>query len=376
MVLVGEGIRLVSHHKETIDRRKKILGEMIGGPVPRLWCPPLTHYTKRGELDKDRMTAHWTFMLPHVNSFLLPGSTSDGWEMTDNEVSSLLDFALEFAGRFEIRLLIGVLKSTSSGTCEMLTNIVRLLKKKTGTQDTMRALKQSKVCGFTVCAPHGTGLSQDEIQGALKSVLDLSLPTAFYQLPQVTGNEMSPGVVLDLAEHYPNLIFLKDSSGNDTVALEDHGKSGIWFMRGAEGEYAKWLKESGGPYDGLLLSTANCFGEQLGQLVSWLEEGKNEKAVALSDLLTGLLSNVFDIVGSLPEGNPFSNANKAIDHFMGYGQKAEKIPPPILHAGMPLPGKVIFEVGRILDKAGLLPQKGYLNRVKTPGPFHRRRRDE
>jgi dihydrodipicolinate synthase/N-acetylneuraminate lyase len=351
----------VSHHKETIDRRQKILWEMTGGPVPRLWCPPLTHYKKNGELDKDRMTAHWAFMIPHVNSFLLPGSTSDGWEMSDDEGSSLLDFALEFAGKFDIRLLLGALKTTASETREMILNTVRVLKKKTGMQDTLQALKESKVCGFTVCPPHGTGLTQDEIQPALKSVLDLGLPTAFYQLPQITGNEISPGVVLELAEHYPNLIFLKDSSGNDTVALEDEGKTGIWFMRGAEGDYAKWLKESGGPYDGLLVSTANCFAEQLRQLVTLLEERKVEKAVALSNLLTGLLSNVFDIVDNLPEGNPFANANKAIDHFMGHGQEAEKISPPMLHAGIPLPEKVVYEVGRILNKAGLIPQKGYLH---------------
>ena len=349
---------------------------MIGGPVPRLWCPPLTHYTKNRELDKDRMTAHWTFMLPHVNSFLLPGSTSDGWEMSEDEVSSLLDFALEFAERFDIRLLIGALKTNASETCEMLSNTVRLLKKKTGMQDTTKALKRSKVCGFTVCPPHGTGLTQDEIQAALINVLDLSLPTAFYQLPQITGNEMSFRVVAELAEQYPNLIFLKDSSGNDKVALEDQGTSGIWFMRGAEGDYAKWLKESGGPYDGLLVSTANCFGAQLRQLVTSLEEKKNEKAVALSNLLTSLLSHVFDIVDSLPKGNPFSNTNKAIDHFMAHGREAEKVSPPMLHARIPLPEKVIHDVGKILNKAGLIPQKGYLDRVKKPGNSDRMSRGE
>jgi dihydrodipicolinate synthase/N-acetylneuraminate lyase len=351
----------MSHHEQTIGRRQKIRQEMIGGPVPRLWCPPLTHYKKNGQLDEDRMTAHWVFMLPHVNAFLLPGSTSEGWEMTDDEVSTLLDFALEFAERFDIRLLIGALKTTAPDTCEMLSNTVRWIKEKTGIPDTTKALTHSRVCGFTVCPPHGTGLTQDEIQAAMKSVLDLGLPTALYQLPQITGNEMSPGAVFDLAEHYPNLIFLKDSSGKDTVALEDKGKSGIWFMRGAEGDYAKWLKESGGPYDGLLVSTANCFARQLRQLMTLLEENNPEKAVALSNLLTDLLSNVFDVVDSLPDGNPFTNANKAIDHFMGYGQEAERISPPMLHAGIPLPAKVIHDVGSILNKAGLMPQKGYLD---------------
>ena len=351
----------MSHHQGTIDKRQGILWEVMGGPVPRLWCPPLTHYRTNGELDKDRMMAHWDFMIPHVNAFLIPGSTSDGWEMTDDWVSSLLNFALELAERFDARLLIGALKTTASETCEMISNTVALLKKKTGVQDTMQALKQSRVCGFTVCPPQGTDLTHDEIQEALESVLNLGLPTAFYQLPQITGNEMSPMQVSDLAEHYPNLILLKDSSGNDTVALEDKGKTGIWYMRGAEGDYAKWLKESGGPYDGLLVSTANCFAEQLKQLVKLLEEGKNSEAFDLSNHLTGVLSNVFEVVSGLPEGNPFTNATKAIDHFMGYGQKAEKFSPPRLHAGIHLPERIIQEVGRRLNKAGLIPKKGYLD---------------
>ena len=95
--------------------------------------------------------------------------------------------------------------------------------------------------------------------------------------------------------------------------------------------------------------------------MKWVEEGKKNEAFDLSNHLTRVLSNVFEVVSRLPEGNPFANANKAIDHFMGYGQKAEKISPPRLHGGKHLPEKMIQEVGRRLNRADLIPQKGYLN---------------
>jgi hypothetical protein len=281
--------------------------------------------------------------------------------MTDDEVSSLLNLGLELAEKHDAYLLIGVLKTTASVMCETISKTVNLLKKRTGVQDTAEALKQSKVCGFTVCPPRGTDLSQDEIRTALKDVLDLGLPTAFYQLPQMTENEISPKLVGELAASYPNLLFLKDSSGNDTVALEDKGKTGIWFMRGAEGDYAKWLKESGGPYNGLLVSAANCFGGQLKQLVNWLEEGRSDEAFDLSNHLTGVLFSILEVVSKLPEGNPFANTNKAIDHFMGYGQSAEKNTPPRLRNGKLMPEKMIQEVGRILNRSDLIPIRGYLD---------------
>ncbi len=78
--------------------------------MPRLWCPPLTHYTADGEVDRDRMAAHWRFMAPHVNAFLVPGSTGDAWEMKDFEVLEVVDLALRLAGEMKVRFLLGALK--------------------------------------------------------------------------------------------------------------------------------------------------------------------------------------------------------------------------------------------------------------------------
>jgi 4-hydroxy-tetrahydrodipicolinate synthase len=337
--------------------------QLIGDKIPRLWCPPLTHYTSEGTLDKERMAAHWTSMRPNVRAFLVPGSTGDGWEMIDAEINALLDFTIELARKLDALLLIGVLRTDVMAMCEAITQTITMLKKRTGIDDPIQLLKYTRVCGFTVCPPRGAEMNQDQIQSGLESVLELGVPTAIYQLPQMTKNEMSPEVMTRLAERYANFILLKDTSGNDRVALEDKGESGIFLVRGAEGNYAQWLQESGGPYHGLLLSTANCFSAQLQGMINDLEAGRVDAAKVISDRLTRVVDSVFALVGNLSHGNPFTNANKAIDHFMAYSLRAERTEPPRLHAGIQLPKNLIKKVGSILRDADLIPQAGYLKGV-------------
>ena len=69
---------------------------------------------------------------------------------------------------------------------------------------------------------------------------------------------------------------------------------------------------------------------------------------------------MFGIVTGLPHGNPFANANKAMDHFFAFGPQAKDAPSPRLHAGRCLPGDVIRATGEALARHGLMPGKGYL----------------
>jgi dihydrodipicolinate synthase/N-acetylneuraminate lyase len=346
---------------ELSENRHKWIKEMVGEQIPRLWCPPLTHYNSEGKIDLDHMTAHWDFMIAYVNSFLIPGSTGDAWEMTEKEVFGLLELALDLAGKRDIRFLLGVLKKDAATTRAGIFQMLSLLKKRTGESDSIKAMKASKVCGFTICPPRGKKLTQDEIENDLNSVLKLGFPTVLYQLPQVTENEMSPSLVEHLTERHPNLILFKDSSGTDRVALENGQRSGLFLTRGAEGGYAQWLKESGGPYHGLLLSTANCFPDKLKKIINCLETRRLEEAADLSKHLTRVVEKIFNLVSDLPQGNVFSNANKAMDHFMAFGPDAPLGQSPRLHGGMFIPNKVMIGVRNILEAAQLIPYQGYMN---------------
>ena len=62
-------------------------------------------------------------------------------------------------------------------------------------------------------------------------------------------------------------------------------------------------------------------------------------------------------------GNPFTNANKTLDHIMAHGPAAAAgIEPPLLYSGVRLPATYIQQAANFLRAADLLPDAGYLGK--------------
>ncbi|URI06085.1 dihydrodipicolinate synthase family protein [Aquincola tertiaricarbonis] len=349
-------------------RRAAWLQRLLPDGVPRLWCPLLTPYTAQGAIDAPRLQAHLRFLQPHVRGLLVPGSTGDGWQLADDEGRTLLQLLMDQAPRLGLHLLVGVLKPGLDDMLATLADLSGWLHRRAGmaasadgaSDDTelARVLRHSGVCGFTVCPPHGAGLTQDEIATALDRLLATGLPMALYQLPQVTGNEMAPQTVAALADRHANLLMLKDTSGADRVAAA--GFRQAFLVRGAEGGYSRHLAAAGGDYDGFLLSTANVFAPQLAALLAHLDAGQQAQADALSARLQAVVEAVFAAAAPVPWGNAFTNANKALDHFMAHGPQAEAVPGPRLHSGHLLPPALISAAGQALRQHALMPARGYL----------------
>lgn len=339
--------------------RQQLLARLFPAGVPPLWCPPLTHYTDDGAIDFARMRAHLGHLSRWVRGYLIPGSTGDGWELSPGETEALVQFALKESRRLNCHLLVGVLHPDAAVALEELRRRVAAWKG-LSQESPPTAPNAPPVCGFTVCPPRGEHLSQQELDAALTSLLEPGAPLALYQLPQITRNEMSAELVASLAGRFPNFILFKDSSGSDRVALASDPSWNVFLVRGAEGDYARWLKAAGGPYDGLLLSSANCFARELAQMLDWLAEGRREDAVGLSARLSAVVQEAFRLVADVPAGNAFANANKAMDHFFAFGPKAAAVLPPRLHAGSRLPVEIIRATGEVLRRHDLLPERGYL----------------
>lgn len=342
-------------------QRRALLDGLFPNGIPRLWVPPLTHYTADGSLDRSRIAAHLRHMAPYAGGWLVPGSTGDGWEMTAAEQRDLLDHVLAVAAACGASVLIGVLRTDGEAARRDILDTVAWLRRRAAVDDDQAALRANQVCGFTVCPPSGAERTQQQMLDALAAILSLNLPVALYQLPQVTGNEMSADTVESLATHHANFILLKDTSGHDRVAKAAVRLDGVYLVRGAEGDYAQWLKTTGGPYDGLLLSTANSFAPQLAKVISLLAEGEAQQARLLSNRLSTVVAEVFELVTGLPHGNAFANANKAMDHFMAYGESALGQPAPRLHAGSTIPFAVLRDTAAALQHHGLMPSTGYLS---------------
>ena len=337
--------------------RQQLLQTLFPLGIPSLWCPALTHYGPEGQIDAPRIGAHLRHLAPQVKGFLIPGSTGDGWQMTDPEMMSLLEIALRHATELQLNVLVGILKPDAGSAIAAIQNVAKWLKLRTGEADTLKAMMKARVCGFTVCPARGDALSQSEISAGLSAILELGLPMALYQLPQVTKNEMTPETVSDLAARFSNFLYFKDTSGADRTVGSGKDLFGVFTMRGAEGDYFKWITDA--PYFGFLLSTANCFGAELNFIIQ-SRTTDPAAAEALSRRLTTVVNEMFVLVSPLSVGNPFTNINKAMDHFFAHGPGAEHVPPPRLYGGSQLPVEVIEKTGDILAHHEFLPKKGYL----------------
>ncbi|MHC4176001.1 MAG: dihydrodipicolinate synthase family protein [Planctomycetota bacterium] len=346
---------------DTARRRRALMDRLFPGGVPKLWCPPLTHYDAYGAPDRARIAAHLRSIAPYAKGLLVPGSTGDGWEMDDHQQRRLLELVLELSSQLDLQVLIGALRADAEQERRVIADALGWLRGRTGLEDDCDAMTAAGVCGFTVCPHTGRDLSQEEIHDGLAAILELGAPTALYQLPQVTLNEMTPETVAELAGRYANFYLLKDTSGADRVAVSGLDFGGLHLVRGAEGDYNLWLKAGGGPYDGFLLSTANCFARQLHRMIEHIERGRVDEARSEIAPVEKVVARTFDLVADLPEGNAFANANKAIDHFLAHGPEATRLPPPRLYAGSRLPAAVIEAIGRVLADCGLMPRRGYLH---------------
>ena len=336
---------------DTKVRRRALQAHQFPRGIPRLWCPTLTHFKSARQPDSDRIRRHLNALSPYVQGILVPGSTGEGWEMNDADILALLDIVLEAAQGSGLHVLVGVLK----------TNVDEML----ACLDSLQHIREhSAVSGITICPPKGSHLTQKGIHNGISRLLERNWPTALYQLPQVTQNEMSPETVAELARDHSNFILFKDTSGVDRVASIGLDFGGVFMLRGAEqGGYAMWPRQAGGPYDGFLLSTANVFARELTEMLRLLDEGNFDAAQAVSSTLVEVVTGAFKIVGEFPVGNAFANANKVLDHCMAFGEGSLNIVPPLLYSGERLPTSFLNSALTLLRQHTLLTTRGYMTDV-------------
>lgn len=327
----------------------------MGGGMPgtdRLWVPLLSHYGRSGggvAIDADRMAAHLSFIRPSVRQFLIAGSTGDGWELDQDTLLALLDLTRRDGLFSGTRILFGALRADTPGVVETARAVERSLREKGPTAAEFR--------GFAVCPPIDPGAGQDAILAHYQAVIAATeSPIAVYQLPQVTGCSIAPETMRVLAAN-PRVTMFKDTSGTDTVATA--GVEGVTLVRGAEGRYAEMLKPAG-PYDGWLLSTGNSLGPQLRRMLDLLEAGRAADAARLSGVMTAVVDALFDAARDLPFGNPFSNANRAVDHLWAHGRAWRDAAPPLTASGNTLPEPFLEAVADIVGRFPSLPDRGYL----------------
>ncbi len=336
---------------------------MNNATADRLWVPLLTHYCRAAgsvKADPERVGAHLAYIRPSVRQFLIAGSTGDGWEMTFETFLDLVRLTRRPDFFDGTKLLFGALRPTTDGVIEWAQRFEANLEQE--------GAVAGEYLGLAVCPPIDPQADQAAILAHYERILENThSPLAVYQLPQVTGCSIEPDTMRTLAKH-PRVTMFKDTSGTDIVASE--GVTGVTMVRGAEGDYLGSLAPAG-LYDGWLLSTGNAFGPILRRILELLGRGEHEHARRVSNVLSVTVEMLFEEAASLPFGNPFSNANRAVDHLWAYGRGWRQQPPPLTISGNELPEHFLEAAEDIIGRLPALPEQGYLS--QSPAALTERR---
>jgi 4-hydroxy-tetrahydrodipicolinate synthase len=276
-----------------------------------LWAPILTHYELANNLrlNKALIKKHMKWLEPSVKQFLVCGTTGDGWILSDKLINDWLEILTE--KNFltdQNKILFGAFGNT---TKEVL-HRAKLI------EDYLTDHKcEASFFGLTLCAPVNEKITQNQIIKHFEKIIENTLlPISIYQLPQVVKCEIKPETLKYLKDRFKKRIVLfKDTSDEDKVIDSKIDFGDLKFLRGAEKNYFNHIKPRG-KYDGFLLSTANCFGKVLREILKEVEENNFEKAENLSKKLSDIIRVSFDKGEKLNFGNPFSNVNKAFLHII------------------------------------------------------------
>ena len=297
---------------------------------PTLWFPPLTYYKEEGAIDFEKMEQELAKIYPYSRGVLIPGSTGDAWVLDDARQEEIVRFFLKgFSfGRFAV--MLGALKPTAEETLQAVAHWCDVLCDTAGTDSITDAMEKLQVKAFVFCVPNGEQDPAKQYE-EMSRILACGLPMAFYQLPGVTGVTVEPSLIAKLAAENSNLIIAKDSGGMDEMAKSGLLNDALMLLRGAEGDPSSLVHGESPCYDGLLLSTVNCFAR--------------EYAAFMDDAVTyrgfgDVIGEVFEEAARDPVSNAFSDAVRAICHVQEYGEAAAETP-CYCYNGEELPARLI-----------------------------------
>ena len=215
-----------------------------------------------------------------VDYILVLGTTGETPTLTADERKALIRFVRErVAGR--VRLMVGV-----GGNC---------------TRDVVATLRTWDLSGYDAVLsvnPYYNKPNQEGLYQHFKAIAEASpLPIMLYNIPGRTGVNMAPETIARLAKDCPNILGVKEASGNleQMERIKALTPSDFLLISGDDGLTVEVIKRGG---VGVISVLANAYPAETKEVVSLALLNKMEEAEQKLQALDGIISALFE------EGNP------------------------------------------------------------------------
>ena len=240
------------------------------------------------------------------------GTTSEAATMTDTERHALQDFIIEsVGGRCPIMLGLG-----GNNTLNVT--------------DTINRICFDGISGILSVAPYYNKPNQRGLAQHFKQIADASpVPVIIYNVPGRTGVNISAETTLQLANECPNIVGIKEASGNIAQVMQILRNKPDRFMVISGDDSLTYPMIALGA-SGVISVIANALPKEMSAMVKYALKGDQKKALPLHYKMLPLMNAIFD------EGNP--SGIKALLEIEGHISNTLRM--PLVKVSKPLYNKI------------------------------------
>ena len=215
-----------------------------------------------------------------VDYIVALGTTSEAATMTQNERSAVQEFIVEtVSGRLPIILGLG-----GNNTLSLT--------------DTLNRTNFDGISGLLSVTPYYNKPNQRGLIAHYRTVAEASpVPVIIYNVPGRTGVNLTAETTLTLANECPNIIGIKEASGNLSQIMEilRNRPAGFRVISGDDSLTYPMLAMGA---DGVISVMANALPKEMSDMVHFALKGDYKKALPLHFRMLPLMNAIFE------EGNP------------------------------------------------------------------------
>lgn len=235
-----------------------------------------------------------------VDYIVALGTTSEAATMTENERSAVQEFIVEtVSGRLPIILGLG-----GNNTLSLT--------------DTLNRTNFDGISGLLSVTPYYNKPNQRGLIAHYRTVAEASpVPVIIYNVPGRTGVNLTAETTLTLANECPNIVGIKEASGNLSQIMEilRNRPAGFRVISGDDSLTYPMLAMGA---DGVISVMANALPKEMSDMVHFALKGDYKKALPLHFRMLPLMNAIFE------EGNP--TGIKALLEVQGFITNVLRLP--------------------------------------------------
>ena len=273
----------------------------------------VTPFRKQETIDFSKLEALINHIIDSSADYIVAlGTTSEAATMTETERHALQDFIVEtVAGRCPIMLGLG-----GNNTLAVT--------------DTIAATNFDGISAILSVAPFYNKPNQRGLAQHFKQISETSpVPVVIYNVPGRTGVNIAADTTLQLANECPNIIGIKEASGNIVQAMQIlRNKPDRFLLISGDDALTYPLVSLGA--SGVISVIANALPKEMSTMVRHALKGDLKKALPLHYRMLPLMNAIFE------EGNP--TGIKALLEIQGHIGNVLRM--PLVKASKPLYNKL------------------------------------